>query len=426
MSARLLCLAALLTLSDGHVVVAAAAPAALDDELAALLDLGFAARLRALGPAEERYAELQQRWPAEPRLEYAWALVQLKHRQYAEAAATLAEVVELAPDDLQARRALIWAQVMGKQHAAAVVEMDATAQRLADGAAADDEALRTETARFLGRMFGFLEGPGAGSVQSDALEVAREALEERLDATLADEVRAGRNTVLERFDELTLHQEQARDEARDEQEDERDRVAARLADEQTNVDAERAQLESQAARARSELDETLAEIERRLAPLNAAFAQLEVQAAEIAERIRDLEFAIEDLLDRADQAEDAFRRDRLLREADRLAAISDRHRADYTALDRQARAVNAERAVLESAHQDAVVRYEDEQQRIDRRVGQLDRRERRIARDERELERPATGNTPRVRSLSAKATALATYDEFPLAEERRRLSEASD
>ncbi|MFI4875095.1 MAG: hypothetical protein ACIALR_07150, partial [Blastopirellula sp. JB062] len=56
----------------------------------------------------------------------------------------------------------------------------------------------------------------------------------------------------------------------------------------------------------------------------------------------------------------------------------------------------------------------------------LARREKRTDLEEKRISRPAKGNTPRVRVMSAKALSLRTYADFPLELERHKLLTAGN
>ena len=139
---------------------------------------------------------------------------------------------------------------------------------------------------------------------------------------------------------------------------------------------------------------------------------------------RDL-FAYQADIDRwerlAASEKDPVRRQQYLFEADRLVVIANRIDADLAGVNRLARNVQSQRAALAVRAQQAQASAAGQAQRIDREMTDLAKRDKRADGIEKRAGRPPTGTTSKVRSLSAQATALTTYDQFPLEAARESL-----
>jgi hypothetical protein len=398
-------------------------PAAEDDPVPAgvvrLLEAGWESSSRALAPAETEFEKLQALAPDDARVLYAYALVQLKHRRYQEASRLLAEAVAVEPGDAAIRRAEIWVTLLTRRYPAALVQMAGLAKALA----AEPPGDAPQSSRFLGRMFGFLEGPAGSAIDADRLAEDRGRIVGLLGTALEDEFEAGRQAVLEKHDELALRHEQGRESAKLEQQAELDRLAERLETEQADIEARREDLQRAADQARESLEATLRDIDGKLATLERAFSRLAAEAAPFQDAMVDLDRRIGRLLAAAESAPNPGEAARLRREADRLSDLYGLNQDRYAALDAQARQVNGQRTALEDERRATQERYQEELDRLDRESASLRKIEKRIMADRRKTEKPPTGATPHSRSLAAQAAALPTYEPFPFEEEKQRLLE---
>ena len=399
-----------------------AADEAYQRELSQLLDVGWGASSRALGPAEQHFEAAQLASPGDQRAIYAFALVNLKHRRYARAAELLDEALASHPEDLFARQAKTWLLVLTKKYDAALVEVEAIGEVLQsdDSRKARPEAA-TETAHFLGRSIGYLAGPAEKAVDQALLERAVKKLEAGFSTAEARAFDQGRDDVLKQYDELSLRNDQARTDALEEETEHKERLAQQLADERAAVAGQKSEVDELASKARSAVDAKLAELEQQIAPLNLAFNRLEASSRPIGARIADLDRDIGGLLHDADDSPDPQERAYLRREADRLSRLRNQHEVQYAALDAEARQINAQRSVLANQRQQAIVQYEEAMQRLGREAVNLRKREKRVAVEERAVARPASGNNAGVRSQAARVAAFTTYHQFPLEQERQRL-----
>ncbi len=163
--------------SDGNV----AEPETLSQGVAELLKLGQRYSPRNLADARQLHARVAEFDGYDARAKYAYAVVLIRQRANAEALAALDQVLAERPDLLPAWRAKIWTQMLVRKFPAAIRSMRAAAQALAaaDPPGADAEE-RAETARFLGRVFAYLESRPAAAISPDDLRRAKQNVQSRL------------------------------------------------------------------------------------------------------------------------------------------------------------------------------------------------------------------------------------------------------
>ena len=404
----------------------AAPPAAVGDEAnfaAAVRDLltsGWGKSFRSLKPAGDAYEQARSASPADPRAAYAFGIAHLKHHRYREAGKLFDQALALAPGHRPSLRARVWVLLISKDYDAGLVQMERMAAALpgADGeTAADDRQL----ARYLGQLFGYLEGPAADSVQPDAVARRRQLLAGRLPESLARELETGRMAVDRQFTELWLEREQTRDDAKANETQAKQEAAERLKREQQAVQGQKQTLNERSAATREELDTELSDIDKQLAPLARELDRLALRAEPLRRRMIDLDREISRILALAEQTDDPVQRQRLRIDADRLSVVYGRTQREYRILDAQAARVRTQQGALLNRRRAAIARYDAEQKRLGREASGLRRNEQRIAREEKRVRQPALGNTGGVRSLSAQATALKTYIPFPLERARQQV-----
>jgi chromosome segregation ATPase len=201
----------------------------------------------------------------------------------------------------------------------------------------------------------------------------------------------------------------------------KDKTLKEIDEERQTITDRSRELDERKAKLQSELRDELAEIAKEDRPLVQDLARLEARAVAIN---RDL-FAYDNEIGRlralADREENENVRRQLLREAERLAFIASRIQTDLLSLNRQADAVNAQRAGLLSRQRQAQATTADQVRRIDEELTDLAKRDKRNDAIEKRAARPATGVTSKGRALAVQAKALSTYEQFPLEAEKAKL-----
>jgi len=404
------------------LVICAPVPAAeLERGVAKLLETGWQRSSQSLAAAQQQFDELRQT-SDDPRLLYAQTLVLIKHRRYDEASALLDKLLAADPKHLPARRAKGWIAMLKKDYAAALVDLDLLSKQLPEAKPGEEpDAANLDMARFLGRMFGFLEGPAADAAAEHTVENHKEQMLARWTSPYADAFEEARQGVLRQFEELDLEQDQTKADAKADEEQQKARELDALADERASLAEEQQALVDQAEQVRKEYGYQVKSLDRDISPLRPGLARLESQANAIAREIVVLRVNIDHLLDHADETDDPYEADRYDAEAHRLEFRLDRRESDLDAVQAEGAALTARLNELLAQRAAILARQQAELGALGQRSSDIARTGKRIQVQETKASRPATGNTARVRSLSAGRTALTTYDQFPLDSERQRL-----
>lgn len=397
------------------------AAAEFERSVARLLETGWQRSSQSLAAAQQQFDELRQT-SDDPRLLYAQALVLLKHRRYDEASALLNKVLAADPKHLPARRAKAWIEMLKKEYSAALVDLDVLARDLPEPKPGKEpDPAHLEAARFLGRMFGFLEGPAQGAVTANTVEPQQEKLLARWTSAYSDAFEESRQGVLRQFEELDLEQDQTKAEAKADQEQQKARELEALAEQKSDLVEEQRAISDQAEQTRKEYGYQLKSLDRDISPLRPALARLESRANSVARDVVALRVNIDRLLDLSDETEDPDEAYRYRAEARRLDFVLSRRESELDAVRAEGAALTSRLHELVAQRNAILARQQAELNALGRRSAEIARTSKRIQVEEGKTSRPATGNTPRVRSLSAGRTALTTYDQFPLESERQRV-----
>ena len=101
--------------------------------------------------------------------------------------------------------------------------------------------------------------------------------------------------------------------------------------------------------------------------------------------------------------------------------LASRIDADLLGISRSVARLQSQRVGLAARRNQAEAATVGQIDRIDRELGEISKRERRNEGLEKRASRPKTPSTSKSRALSAQATALSTYDSFPLEAAKAKL-----
>lgn len=386
-----------------------------------MLEAGWEKGLDAFKAAEAEYAKLEESSTPDVNVQYAFALVQLKHHRYSGAEKLFQEILKREPAHLGARRSLIWLAVVRREYEQALANMTKWAELVGDR----PEAERAEAARFTGAVIGFLRGPAEKSVAQTAVDTAAQRMQAALGVEPMQTFAATQANVRQQYLVMTGQLQQSKAQAIQEQQKEIEETQTELEQAKEEVGKEKGDLQSAAEQAESEVQTILAEIDEKLVPLNQQFARLSGQAGVIQNRIALLSGDIARLQAEAEATDDEIRRGQLLRAADRLILEVSAYQRQYDALDLQARQVNAARATLAGQRQAAIAQYQQRMKALGLKYKNLERQDKILDVQKRKNQKSAaSGNTASVRSLRRKATAFTSYVELPIEQERQQLLDA--
>jgi chromosome segregation ATPase len=320
----------------------------------------------------------------------------------------------------------VWLHTILKNYPAAMLSADGLSLALADRPLDSEQrrAEHEETVGFLGRLLGFLGGPAAESVTQDERKALEKKLLARLGASHQAQFENARNGVLARYIELTGESADSRDRAVAAQQAEREKTLAELQADRAQLERQSQALEERREKIQDELRSELAEIAAKDQPLVRDLSQLDARANLLSADLVSYSLQIARLQQLAAAEKDSARRQQYLFEAESLSLITARIDADLYSVNRQSRALQQQRAALSARQAQARSAAANQVQRLERELGDLAKRDRRNDGIEKRASRPAAVTTSKSRSLAAQASALSTYDAFPLEAAKARLLES--
>ena len=115
------------------------------------------------------------------------------------------------------------------------------------------------------------------------------------------------------------------------------------------------------------------------------------------------------------------RQQQIFAEINSLSVLVARIDADLLGINRLLRNLQVQRAALQTRRAQAQSSTAAQIDRADRELAEIEKRERRNEGLEKRANRPATVTTSKLRSLAAQASALSTYDSFPLEAAKAKL-----
>ena len=338
-------------------------------------------------------AALQSKSPTDARLPYLAALSRVDRNDYRGALEQVKHSLQLNPANLDAWKVRIWLSMATKDFNDAATSMDWLSSRMpANGATPEAEMACVEFARFMGKSFGYMNGP-----QGDRASVA--SLEQRVVGRLSGNRKsafvAAHSHVTSDYNQRLSHIETARKVAQQNEEVARRDDLQRLSEESRYANSELTKIEDTRLQGRQ-----LAANERNvIAATREEAAGGTLAGAATNFRKVDLRNPIFD-----DTKEDPTIIGHNVNRRSRL-----NHRSSLAsgyAVDRG----------LDNWHYLNVNQREaQENERLADRERDMQRRLRRIAKDKaKQINRPNAGMTASVRAAIAKAKSLSAYLDFPV------------
>lgn len=412
---------------------AADEPASVEYYVRQMLEEGWGIEPSARANAEDHFRKAIALAPGDRRLYVARSLTLTKQGRYDLALEAWRRMSESEPDNLDFLAWKIRTRIISKQHTAALVDMLAMAEKLPDDDAADNtpqqDAIQQDAmqrANFLGRMFGYIDGPGnavAKTTDNHRAE-SRRSIIAALTPQQQQAFEEGRATVTDRAVAFELEQQQEREQDIEVQQAERQQRAEQLVVEQNRVTLDMQNLDEDLRRVRADQRDEIRDIERSLSGVESQLAQYESRLLAARDEIHYLRREINGLIIALDAEEDEVRRRLLRDDIRRLELLLSRRDADYRIHEREAIRINDQRLSLLQEGQRINQLYDNQAKDIERRGNALRKLDRRLRNEQLEVQRPPTGVNARVRYLQAKATSFNSYDQFPLEREKAALLES--
>jgi len=386
-----------------------------------LFEVGWQRSVQAARTAQEEYDRLKTLHPADPRIDFAFALIQLQQLRYSDAATALSKVLAADKGQLAAWKLKAWTSAITKDYDAAFVEMKQIAALIArQGASAAEQTAADDAAAFLGRLCGYFEGPGAAGVNAPLLSNTRRDIVKQLGASQAASFEQARAEVLKQFREASETSQQSRTAAEEEAAAEKERQLAQLAGQIESAEQAVSAAQSRYDQVQSEVNGELKEIRAQQQSLTADRRRVELEGASVRREITAIDLRIAELLRLADAEKDPTLSQRYRNEAARWRISRDGYVVRLAELERSAAALAAESQSL--AHQaDAA------QGRLQQQAKALAAAQQTALRLRQQAARLSgqrvSGGTAQVLDLERRRSALTNYVPLPvsLEEEKRRL-----
>jgi hypothetical protein len=420
---RAICLVA------GGSLLLLASPARGDQKteaIAKLLDVGWGVTSHARTAADLQYEEVARVAAGDPRgLEAAW-LVLMQQRRYDDALKRIDEYLALVPDDVEALRAKTWLQTILKNYPTAILSADKLSKLLAAHPPTTDaeRAAHDEAIGFLGRLFGYFGGPISDAINQEERRVLEKKLIERLDPSKRPIFEDARNAVLAKFIEMSDESATARDRATASVKAEKEKTLAELQTDKDKTDARIKELEERKNKLNNEFKTEIDDINKQEQPIIQQQTILASRANVLSNDLIGFQAQIAGLEQLAAQEKNAVRQQQLVQQANALGLTITRIEANLLTANRLLANAQRQRAGLQAKRVQAQANTASQVDRVERELADLEKRDRRNEVLEKKASRPTAVATSKLRALSAQATALSTYDAFPLEAAKARLLES--
>ena len=394
--------------------------------IARLLDVGWSIKPQARAAADAQLDEVRRLAGADLRaLEASW-LVLMQQRRFDEALKRIDEHLVKEPDDLAAWRAKTWVQAVLKNYAAAFLSADRLSNLIASRPAMNDDerSAQDDAIGFLGRLIGYFGGPAADNVNQDERKTLERKVLERLEASKRPLFENARNAVLAKFIEMTDDSADARELAVAAAQAEKEKTLADIQTERERIEARVKELEERRSKLDSELKSELDSIAKQELPLVDQQARLNSQADLLNIELLGYSSQIATLQDLAAKEKDPKLKQNYLFQINSLTFAFSRIDADLLAIGRSVARLQSQRAGLVARRNQAQLATANQIERIERDLGEINKRERRNDGIEKRANRTKAPSNGKSRALAAQATALSTYDEFPLEAAKVKLLES--
>ena len=348
--------------------------------------------------------------------------MQIKQRRYAEAAKLVDEVLARDEANLPAWRAKVWLLTVLKNYEGAMVAADQLSKLLPkDVAKTGEEDEARAYIAFLGRIYGFLGGPAQANLSIDTRKEAEKAVTGRMSETRQVIFEEARDGVLQKFVELTDAKITVKDKAKEQADAEREKTLAEI-NEQRDVNKEKVkELEAKIEKAKKEHEKEIEAIRKADAPLQSKITALNSQATSINTQLVNIDLQIVAVQNQYNATRDQNLRNLLAIELNRLGVLEGATQADLLNISRQINGVQQQRSELAVRQQRADGELGAKVGRVDDELNAIAKKEKRADIAEKRASKTGPATPISALSLSAQASALITYDQFPLEQEKSRL-----
>jgi hypothetical protein len=392
--------------------------------IAKLFELGSKNTPPALAAAKSCYEKLKLASPRDRRIDYAFAVVLVNQHKYRDALPILTQYLEKGKPELDAVRVMIWAEVQDKKYSAAIDDMVLLSQRFT---AANEDPMETaysETARFLGTIFGYLELARPAALDSDAEAAGKKAVLSQLGEHYIPIFDEGRNAVAARLSGLQAERRAAHEQLVAAADAKKEQAQAALDEDRSKISVQQEAMQSHA--------ENLREAERELSVVNNQLASLRTDRARLGAQIINLQAQLSMAQSQTQKFVDntipGDPRDVVVTQQVTAAGPFDPRTIQARAISISLATLNKQafdmdRKIMAFQQRAMMVSGKGEQEA--QTLAQRDAAVRQAAKHaktiEKKLSREATPSKAPTAALTSQMTALPTYAPFPYAQEKKRV-----
>jgi hypothetical protein len=394
--------------------------------IAKLLDVGWSITPQSRAAADEQWPEVQRLAGSDLRAIKASWLVLMQQRRFDEALKRIDQHLAKSPDDFSALRAKAWVQTVLKNYSVAFVTADRLSVLLSKDRPTTDEGAdeHNELVAFLGRLIGFFGGPVADQLNQEGRKALEKKWLQRLDESTKSIFEDARNGVLAKYIDMLDESANSKEKAVATAKSDKEKSRIELQAESERLEAQIKVLEEKRDKLNSDFKAEVDEINRQDQPLALQQTQLASRANLLNVDLLAYSSQITTLQQLAAKEQNQSRQQQYFAEINSLSLLVGRIDADLLGINRLLRNVQAQRAGLQSRRSQTQAATAAQVNGLDRELADLNKRERRNEGLEKKASRPVNVSTGKTRSLSAQATALSTYDAFPLEAAKAKLLES--
>jgi len=367
--------------------------------------------------AKGEYETAKPLFPRDSRLHCAMGLAAMRQREFNAASSYFTAAIQADAGNLSAWKAKLWLLAFQGELETTLQGMDRlTSFYPADEADGDLEKQLVDAAHWMGRLHGFIAGPASGEVADEAIEEQAAAIDKRLTGDRLEAFNNGREQTLAKYRELRDKVNDVIDRESSDAEKKRRLDLKYVEEQRAEVTTEREKLVAKAAEVKKEAETKIAALDKQIEPLQKQFMELVEKARPIKRDLRDLEDTLDDLIAAAEDEHKSA-----ASQARRVAAAIEREEKKLKPIVEEGEKVEKQAMALVQQRMVTVTQYQQFEAATKKKIGSLDHRLRLLDTTQRRLERPANADTEVSQAAQQRLHTLASYQTFPLDEERQRL-----
>lgn len=391
-----------------------------NEPIATFLESTWPLSSSAKAETEAKFASLRAKVRGDVRVHYANTLVCIQQRRFEDAAKSADDAIELDSTYLPAWQAKVWLALLNKQYGAALAATERMGEIVVKNRDKTPKERNLEAARFLGVVFGYIEGP----VGDNPATVTHKSIERQLllafSATEVEEFKDARQTVVEKFQAFLNDKAETKDKAIADEEAEKQHKIEDVAKRREEIARESEANRKQQKDLETKYQQQLGELTKADAPLATQLNAAETRAFSVNQQLNQLQGEIGSLEVSIAREKNPVARAVLQTELNRVNRLATRYDSDLFILNQNLQGIAARRNELLGRKQALDQEIGGQLKSIERKLSGYASEERKLENIERQARKPSTGSGKGT-AIGLTAKALNTYEPFPLEREKAKL-----